>query len=63
MKNSNSKYYQIPTSRGRRNEKLKIQMLQNSKQIPIFIISSLFLEGGESKDLNIDMCDLLSCQK
>jgi len=62
MKNSNSKYYQIPTSRGRRNEKLKIRILQNPKQIPIFIISRLFF-GWESEDLNIDMCDLLSCQK
>jgi len=63
MKNSNSKYYQILTTRGRRNEKLKIRILQNPKQIPIFIISSLFLDGSESKDLNIVMCDLLSCQK
>jgi len=65
MKNSNSKYYQIPTSRGRRNEKLKIRILQNPKQIPIFIISSYsyFLDESESKDLNIVMCDLLSCQK
>jgi len=42
MKNSNSKYYQIPITRGRRNEKLEIRILQNPKQIPIFITSSLF---------------------
>ena len=61
--NSNSKYNQIPTSRRRRNEKLEIRMLQNPKQVPIFIISGLFLDGNESEDLNVVMRGFLSCQK